>query len=120
MSSRNTKKHAVPTTVEMTREQAISLIKAVVLCFGTQSFSLAGVLAHRSVISIEEISRFVHDELEAGVKVALSMAVKPRQTYVSAAVLHCEVREVFGDLRDPIWFKIGTGSYHKFEPNAPL
>ena len=112
--------HVVPINVEITKEQAIGLIKAVVLCFGTQSFSLTGVLAHRSVISLDDISRFVFDELEAGVKVALSMAVKPRQTYVSAAVLHCEVREVFGDLHDPIWFKIGTGSYHKFEPNAPL
>jgi hypothetical protein len=106
--------------VQITKEQAVDLIKAVVLCFGTQSFSLTGVLAHRSVISIDEISRFVFDELEAGVKVALSMAVKPRRTYVSAAALNCEVSRVFGELQDPIWFKIGDGSYNKFDPKAPL
>ena len=113
-------KDAIFSTVEMTTEEAICLIKAVVLCFGTQSFSLTGVLAHRSVVSIDEISRFVFDELEAGVKVALSMAVKPPLTYVGADVLHCEVQRVIGDLTGPIWFKIGTGSYHKFDPIAPL
>ena len=116
----NTQQHSMPKMVQITKAQAIDLIKAVVLCFGTQSFSLTGVLAHRSVISIDEISRFVFDELEAGVKVALSMAVKPRRTYVSAAALNCEVRRVFGELQGPIWFKIGSGSYNKFDPNAPL
>jgi hypothetical protein len=110
----------VPATVEMTKEQAINLIKAVVFCFGTQSFSLIGVLAHRSVIDFDDISRFVFDELEAGVKVALSMAVKPHTIDVSTAVLRCEIAKVIGDLSGPIWFKIGTGSYHTFDPNAPL
>lgn len=120
MSSSPITEHVVPTTVEITKEQAIGLIKAVVLCFGTQSFSLTGVLAHRSVISLDDISRFVFDELEAGVKVALSMAVKSQKTNVSTAVLHCEVLKVIGDLHGPIWFKISAGSYHKFDPNAPL
>ena len=116
----NTQQHSVPEMVQITKAQAVDLIKAVVLCFGTQSFSLTGVLAHRSVISIDEISRFVFDELEAGVKVALSMAVNPQRTYVSAAALNCEVRRVFGELQGPIWFKIGSGSYNKFDPKAPL
>jgi len=120
MSTSPITQHVVPTAVEITKVQAIELIKAVVLCFGTQSFSLTGVLAHRSFISIDEISRFVLDELEAGVKVALSMAVTPPPTYVSAAALYCAVRRIIGELHGPIWFKIGNGSYHKFDPNAPL
>jgi hypothetical protein len=110
----------MPEMVQITKAQALDLIKAVVLCFGTQSFRLTGVLAHRSIINVDEISTFVFDELEAGVKVALSMAVKPTQTYVSAAALTCEVHRVFGELQDPIWFKIGNGSYNKFDPKAPL
>ena len=116
----NTQQHSMPKMVQITKAQAIDLIKAVVLCFGTQSFSLTGVLAHRSIINMDEISRFVFDELEAGVKVALSKAVKPPQTYVSAAALNYEVHKVFGELEGPIWFKIGNGSYNKFDPEAPL
>lgn len=109
-----------PKAVEITQEQAIDLIKVVVLCFGTQSFSLSGCLAHRSMISVDEISQFMFDELEAGVKVALSMAVKSAQTCVSTAPLNRQVRQTIGELEGPIWFRIGNGSYHKFDPNAPL
>ena len=110
--------NVVPKAVEITREQAIDLIKAVVLCFGTQSFVLHGGLANRTMISIDEISRFMLDELEAGVKVALSMAVKPAQTYVNTAALNYEVRRVIGELQGPLWFRIGNGSYHEFDPPA--
>jgi len=110
----------VPGVVDITKEQAIRLIEAVVLCFGTQSFVRSGPLAHRSIISFKEFARFMPDELEAGVKVALSMAVKRPPTYVSAAALQCEVRRVIGDLQGPIWYRVGHGSYYKFDPNTPL
>ena len=112
--------NVAPKVVEISKEQAIDLIKAVVLCFGTQSFVLSGCLAHRSMNNIDEISRFMFDELEAGVKVALSMAVKPAPPYASVVALTCEVRRDIGELQGPIWFKIGNGSHHKFDPNAPL
>jgi len=116
----NTQQHAAFRVVDITKAQAVSLIEAVVLCFGTQSFILTGGLAHRSVISFDEFSRFMQDELEAGVKVALSMAVKPPPTYVSAAALNWQVKRVFGELKGPVWFKIDKGSYKEFDPNVPL
>jgi len=116
----NTQQCVIPVAVTISRAQAIELINALVVCFGSQSFSLTGVLAHRIFDNVAEISRFMFDELEGGVKVALSMAVKPRATYVSTAVLDCAVRRIIGGLQEPIVFRIEKGSYHKFDPKAPL
>lgn len=116
----STQQLANPAAVSITRSQAIRLIEALVLCFGTQSFRLIGVLAHRSVIDFKEISKFEFDELDAGVKLALSMAVKAPPSHVIPGALYYEVGQIFGDVQGPIWFKIGNGSYHQFDPNAPL
>ena len=113
-------KNEVTGFVDVTKEQAIRLIEAVVLCFGTQSFVGSGALAHRSIISFKEFARFMPDELEAGVKVALSMAVERPSTYVTAAALQCEVRRVVGDMQGPIWYRVDYGSNYKFDPNTPL
>jgi hypothetical protein len=118
--SRNTQQHATPASVEITKAQAIGLIEAVVLCFGIQSFSITGVLAHRSIYSFGDIAEFMPDELNAGVKVALSMAVKLPLTDVIPGALYHQVSQIFGKVHGPIWFKIDNGSYHLFDPNAPL
>lgn len=116
----NTQQYATPESVEITKAQAIDLIEAVVLCFGTQSFSITGVLAHRTIYSVGDISEFMPDELNAGVKVALSMAVKPPLSDVIPDALYYQVSQIFGKVHGPIRFKIGNGSYHQFDPNAPL
>lgn len=118
--SRNTQQHVTPASVEITKAQAIDLIKAVVLNFGTQSFSITGVLAHRSIYSSDDIAEFMPDELNAGVKVALSMAVKPPPSDVIPGALYSQVSQIFGKVDGPICFKIGNDSYHQFVPNAPL
>jgi len=120
MVTTSIEKNEVTGVVDITKEQAIRLIEAVVLCFGTQSFVRSGALAHRSIISFKEFERFMPDELEAGVKVALSMAVEHPSTYVTAAALQCEVRRVVGDMQGPIWYRVDYGSNYKFDPNTPL
>jgi hypothetical protein len=103
----------------ITNAQAVRLIEALVLNFGTQCFSATGVLAHRSMVSFKCISQFMFDELEAGVKIALSMAVKETSgVSVMPGALLYEVKQLFGDVQKPIIFKIGNGQNCRFDPST--
>ena len=103
----------------LTNAQAVRLIEALVLNFGTQCFSASGVLAHRSMLSFKCISQFMFDELEAGVKIALSMAAKETSGIsVMPGALHYEVCQLFGEVQEPVIFKIGNGQYRRFDPGS--